>query len=62
MKHTIWTLSKEGGRKANRSASDIKTFVGSRNFDESFDFYVSLGWKVNFDAAISGGNKKMEPP
>ena len=33
----------------NLSASDIKTFVGSRNFDESRDFYVALGWKVNFD-------------
>ena len=35
---------------ANLRASDIKTFVGSRNFDESREFYVALGWKVNFDA------------
>ena len=35
---------------ANLSASDIKTFVGSRNYDVSRDFYVALGWTVNFDA------------
>ena len=35
---------------ANLSSSDIKTFIGSRNFDESRDFYVALGWNLNFDA------------
>jgi hypothetical protein len=35
---------------ANLRASDIKAFVGSTNFSESRDFYVALGWKVNFDA------------
>ena len=34
----------------NLNTSDIKPFVGSRNFDESRDFYVALGWKLNFDA------------
>ncbi len=33
----------------NLSASDIKPFIGSRDFDQSRDFYVALGWKVNFD-------------
>ena len=31
-------------------ASDIKPFIGSRDFDESRDFYVALGWQLNFDA------------
>ncbi len=35
---------------ANLNASDIKTFVGSKIFDESRDFYVAMGWKLNFDA------------
>lgn len=34
----------------NLVASDIKPFIGSRNFEESRDFYVALGWKINFDA------------
>ena len=33
----------------NLSASDVKPFVGSRNFEESRDFYVALGWSVKFD-------------
>jgi hypothetical protein len=35
---------------ARLRASDIKPFIGSRNFDESRDFYVALGWQLNFDA------------
>ncbi|HEX9797861.1 MAG TPA: hypothetical protein VGA52_12810 [Anaerolineales bacterium] len=34
---------------ANLAASDIKTFIGSRDYDVSRDFYVAMGWKVNFD-------------
>ena len=34
---------------ANLNSSDIKTFIGSKNFEESRDFYVALGWKLNFD-------------
>ncbi len=34
----------------NLKTSDIKPFIGSKNFDESRDFYVALGWTVNFDA------------
>jgi hypothetical protein len=35
---------------ANLRASDIKTFIGSRGYDVSRDFYVAMGWKINFDA------------
>ena len=31
------------------TAADIKPFIGARNFDESRDFYVALGWKVNWE-------------
>ena len=31
------------------TASDIKPFIGARNFDESRDFYVALGWKLNWE-------------
>ena len=31
------------------TASDVKPFIGSRDFDESRDFYVALGWVLNFD-------------
>ena len=34
----------------NLATSDIKPFIGSRDFDESRDFYVAMGWKLNFDA------------
>lgn len=34
----------------NFSTSDIKPFIGSKDFDESRDFYVAMGWKLNFDA------------
>ncbi len=30
-------------------SSDIKPFIGSKDFDESRDFYVAMGWKLNFD-------------
>ena len=29
--------------------SDIKTFIGSKDYAVSRDFYVALGWKLNFD-------------
>lgn len=29
--------------------SDIKPFVGSKNFDVSRDFYLAMGWTLNFD-------------
>lgn len=32
------------------TASDIKTFVGSKNFEESRDFYEAIGFKLIFDA------------
>lgn len=30
-------------------ATGVKPFIGSRNFDESRDFYLALGWLLNFD-------------
>lgn len=30
---------------------DIRPFIGSKNFDLSRDFYVTLGWEVTYDAA-----------
>ncbi len=30
-------------------ASDIKPFIGSRDFVVSRDFYLALGWRLNFD-------------
>lgn len=35
---------------ANLSASDIKAFVGSKDYEESRDFYEAIGFKLNFDA------------
>lgn len=35
---------------SNLTASDIKSFVGSKDYDESRDFYRALGFKLNFDA------------
>jgi len=37
---------------ANLNSSDIKTFIGSKNFEESRDFYVALGWKLNFENSM----------
>lgn len=34
----------------NLNASDIKTFVGSKDFDLSREFYMAIGFKLNFDA------------
>ncbi len=28
---------------------NLKTFVGTKDFDLSRDFYLALGWKMNFD-------------
>jgi len=48
---------------ANLNSSDIKTFIGSKNFEESRDFYVALGWKLNFDggdlAELELGNNRF---
>ena len=33
----------------NLNCSSVKTFIGSKDFNESRDFYISLGWKLNFD-------------
>ena len=29
--------------------SDLKPFIGARNYAESRDFYLALGWQLNFD-------------
>lgn len=35
---------------SNLQASDIKAFVGSKDFEESRDFYQAIGFRLNFDA------------
>jgi catechol 2,3-dioxygenase-like lactoylglutathione lyase family enzyme len=35
--------------RVNLSTSDIKPFIGSKNYEESRDFYVAMGWVLNFD-------------
>jgi hypothetical protein len=35
---------------ANLKTSDIKTFIGSKDYHLSLEFYIALGWKLNFDA------------
>ena len=32
------------------AATDVKPFVGSKDFALSRDFYVAMGWSLNFDA------------
>lgn len=34
----------------NLLVSDIKPFIGSKDYALSRDFYVALGWRVNFEA------------
>ena len=34
---------------ANLNVSGIRTFVGTRNFEDSRNFYVALGWQLNWD-------------
>ena len=34
---------------AGLGASDIKPFIGSKNFEESRDFYLALGWRLNWE-------------
>jgi catechol 2,3-dioxygenase-like lactoylglutathione lyase family enzyme len=34
----------------NLLVSDIKPFIGSKNYELSRDFYVALGWRLNFEA------------
>ena len=34
----------------NLEVKDVKTFVGSKNYQESKDFYTALGWKLNFES------------
>lgn len=36
--------------KEDRRVTDIKPFIGARDYTESRDFYVALGWRLNFDA------------
>ena len=31
------------------AASDVKPFIGSHDFEESRDFYVALGWQLNWE-------------
>ena len=34
---------------ANLGVSGIRTFVGTRDLEDSRDFYVALGWKLNWE-------------
>ncbi len=34
----------------NLLVSDIKPFIGAKDYALSRDFYVALGWRVNFEA------------
>ena len=34
----------------NLEVKDVKTFVGAKNYQESKDFYIALGWKLNFES------------
>jgi catechol 2,3-dioxygenase-like lactoylglutathione lyase family enzyme len=34
----------------NLATSDIKTFIGSKDYELSLDFYTKLGWTLNFNA------------
>ena len=34
----------------NLTVTDIKSFIGSRDFNASRDFYVALGWQVIYDS------------
>lgn len=33
----------------NLEVSGVRTFVGARHFEDSRDFYVALGWKLNWE-------------
>lgn len=39
------------------TASDVKPFVGSKDFETSKDFYGALGWRVNWEV---GGLAELE--
>lgn len=39
------------------TASDLKTFVGSKDYQESLDFYQAMGWQINWD---DGGLAELE--
>ena len=34
----------------NLTVSDVRPFIGARDFDGSRDFYVALGWCVKYDS------------
>lgn len=34
----------------NLSVSDVRPFVGAKDFNVSRDFYVALGWSVTYDS------------
>lgn len=35
---------------ANLAVGDVRSFVGAIDFDASRDFYVALGWNVEYDS------------
>ena len=34
----------------NLNVTDVRPFIGAKDFDASRDFYVALGWKVVYDS------------
>ena len=34
----------------NLNVTDIKPFIGARDFDQSLAFYVTLGWRLIYDS------------
>lgn len=42
---------------ASPNATDVKPFVGAEDFEVSRDFYVAMGWQLNFD---TGGLAELE--
>ncbi len=47
----------------NLNITDIKTFIGSKDFDESLSFYTSLGWAIKYHsndlAELELGNNRF---
>ena len=35
----------------NLNVTDVRPFIGARDFDASRDFYVALGWTITYDSA-----------
>lgn len=36
---------------SNLAVGDVRSFVGALDFDASRDFYIALGWKLEYDSS-----------